>query len=96
MKSDRHFLNTIQSLLPVQIFICYCFCISGFLVNFAQLLSCIFIWPFHQRLYRRINYYLATLIWSRKFEIFLIEINDWFRINFSLFMVVEFGCDGLC
>lgn len=74
--------NTIQSLLPVQIFLCYCFCISGFLINFIQLLTWIFIWPFHQRLYRRINYYLATLIWSRKFDIFFIEITLGLELTF--------------
>ncbi|CAF4261934.1 unnamed protein product, partial [Rotaria sp. Silwood2] len=65
MKFDRKHLNTIQSLLPVQIFLCYCFVISGLIVNFAQLLTYIFIWPFNKQLYRRINYYLGTLLWSQ-------------------------------
>ncbi|CAF1140090.1 unnamed protein product [Rotaria sp. Silwood1] len=38
---------------------------SGLIVNFAQLLTCIFIWPLSKQLYRRINYYLGTLLWSQ-------------------------------
>ncbi|CAF4182815.1 unnamed protein product, partial [Adineta steineri] len=65
MASNRRILTAIQSLIPIQIFIGYCFCVSGFLVNFIQLLSKIIIWPFHKQLYRRINYYLGTLLWSQ-------------------------------
>ncbi|UJR37542.1 hypothetical protein I4U23_030244 [Adineta vaga] len=65
MKIDRLFRSTIQSLVPVQIFLCYCFCASGLLLNFTQLLLWIIIWPFNKRLYRRINYYLGTLLWSQ-------------------------------
>lgn len=68
MKFDRKLLNSFQSLLPAQIFIGYCFTISGLIVNFAQLLTCIFIWPFSKQLYRRVNYYLGTLLWSRKYR----------------------------
>ena len=66
MKFDRKLLNTIQSLLPVQIFISFIFAVSGIIVHFAQLLTWIFIWPFSKQLYRRINYFLGTLLWSRK------------------------------
>jgi lysophosphatidic acid acyltransferase/lysophosphatidylinositol acyltransferase len=74
---DRKLLNTFQSLLPVHIFICYCFVISGLIVNFAQLLTWILIWPFSKQLYRKINYFLGTLLWSRKFRKikFLIKIK---------------------
>ncbi|CAF1097206.1 unnamed protein product [Adineta ricciae] len=65
MKFDRSLLRTIQSLLPVQIFIGYVFVISGLIVNAAQLLSAILIWPFSKQLYRRVNYYLGTLLWSQ-------------------------------
>jgi hypothetical protein len=72
MKFDRKFLNTFQSLLPVQIFIGYCFTISGLIINFLQLLTCIFIWPFSKQLYRKINYALGTLLWSRMCRIFVV------------------------
>jgi hypothetical protein len=68
MKLNRKFFNIIQSLLPVQIFVTYCFVISGLIVNFIQLLAWIFIWPFSKQLYRRVNFYLGTLLWSRKCE----------------------------
>jgi lysophosphatidic acid acyltransferase/lysophosphatidylinositol acyltransferase len=66
MKFDRKLLNTIQSLLPVQIALGYCFIVSGLIINFVQLLTWIFIWPFSKQLYRQINYFLGTLLWSRK------------------------------
>lgn len=66
MKFDRKFRNTLQSLLPVQIFLSYCFVVSGLIVNVAQFLTWIFIWPFSKQLYRRINYYLGVSLWSRK------------------------------
>ncbi|CAF1000759.1 unnamed protein product [Rotaria sp. Silwood1] len=65
MKIDRNLLINIQSLLPIQIFIGYCFVISGLFVNFVQLLTWIFIRPFNKKLYRQLNYHLATLIWSQ-------------------------------
>ncbi|CAF3236758.1 unnamed protein product [Rotaria socialis] len=65
MMFDRKLLTAIQSLLPVQIFICYCFVVSGLIVNFAQFLSWIFIWPFSRKMYRRINYHLGALLWSQ-------------------------------
>jgi lysophosphatidic acid acyltransferase/lysophosphatidylinositol acyltransferase len=68
MKFDRKLLNTIQSLLPVQIFIGYCFAVSGLIINFVQLLTTIFIWPFSKKLYRQINYYLGVSLWSRKYK----------------------------
>jgi len=55
-------------LLPVQIVFSYCFVISGLIVNFAQLLTWIFIWPFDKQLYRQINYYLGILLWSRQYS----------------------------
>jgi hypothetical protein len=67
MKFDRESLHSIQSFLPVQLFIGYCFCVSGLIVNALQLLTLICIWPFHKELYRRLNYHLATLIWSREY-----------------------------
>lgn len=63
----RKFRDALKSFLPVQIFIAYCFIVSGLIVNFAQLLSCILVWPFSKTLYRRINYHLGALLWSREY-----------------------------
>ncbi|CAF3968300.1 unnamed protein product [Adineta steineri] len=65
MKFDRNSISKIQSLLPVQIFIGYCFIVTGLIVNFIQLLTWICIWPFSKQLYRRINYYLGASLWSQ-------------------------------
>ncbi|CAF2924638.1 unnamed protein product [Rotaria sp. Silwood2] len=54
-----------QGLLIVQIFLAYVFLVSGLFVNLLQLLSACFIWPFNRALYRKINYHLATIIWSQ-------------------------------
>ncbi|CAF1055730.1 unnamed protein product [Adineta ricciae] len=42
----------------------YIFFVSGLIINFLQLCSCI-IWPFNKELYRKINCYLALGIWSQ-------------------------------
>jgi hypothetical protein len=47
----------------VQIYMFCLFLISGLIVNFVQLLSCI-IWPFNKKLYRRVNRFLASCFWS--------------------------------
>jgi hypothetical protein len=91
MKFDRTLLQTFQSLLPVQIFIAYCFVAGGLIINFAQVLTWIFIWGFNKQLYRRINYYLGSLLWSRKcLKQHRIRLKRWLvfcRINLSLFLV---------
>ena len=48
----------------VQILISYAFLVSGLITNVFQLLTLIFIWPFDRILYRRINNYLAILLWG--------------------------------
>ncbi|CAF2446903.1 unnamed protein product [Rotaria sp. Silwood2] len=42
----------------------YVFLISGLIINFLQLCSCV-IWPFNKELYRKVNCYLALGIWSQ-------------------------------
>jgi hypothetical protein len=58
---------SLKGFLLVQLFLGYVFLVSGLLVNLLQFLSACFIWPFNRALYRKINYHLATIIWSRKF-----------------------------
>ena len=53
-------------LTVIQLFLCYCFCVSGLIVNVLQFLTWIFIWPWSKSWYRRVNYHLMTLIWSRE------------------------------
>ena len=86
MKFDRESLRSIQSFLPVQLFIGYCFCVSGLIVNVLQLLTYICIWPFNKELYRRLNYHLGTLIWSREYADVIVALS---RISFCS---VELTC----
>ena len=98
MTIDRRFINAIQSFLPVQIFLCYCFCVSGLLINVIQLITWILIWPFNKKLYRQINYHLGTLLWSRKWrrtkETF--DFDLFFRIDVFIFVVGQFWNHRLC
>ncbi|CAF0812380.1 unnamed protein product, partial [Didymodactylos carnosus] len=56
--------NEFKSLFITVFFLAYIFIVSGLIVNFLQLCSCI-LWPFNKPLYRKINCGLATLIWSQ-------------------------------
>ncbi|CAF0967516.1 unnamed protein product [Rotaria sordida] len=55
----------LQGLTIIQIFLAYVFVVSGLFVNLLQLLSACVIWPINRALYRKINYHLATIIWSQ-------------------------------
>lgn len=54
-----------KGLFIVQFFLVYVFFVSGVFVNLLQALSACFIWPFNRATYRKINYHLATIIWSQ-------------------------------
>ena len=66
MLESRSLTRVLQELLVVQLFLGYVFLISGLLVNLLQFLSSCLIWPFNRALYRKVNYHLATIIWSRE------------------------------
>jgi len=55
-----------KSMFITVCFLSYVFLISGLIINFLQLCSCV-IWPFNKELYRKINCYLALGIWSREY-----------------------------
>jgi hypothetical protein len=61
-----HFYDEIKSSFIIIIFLSYIFLVSGLIVNFFQLCSCI-IWPFNKALFRKINCYLALGLWSREY-----------------------------
>lgn len=42
------------------------FVFSGLIINFLQLLSLIFIWPFSRAAYRRLNGFLVNYYWTGK------------------------------
>ncbi|CAF4052695.1 unnamed protein product, partial [Rotaria sordida] len=55
--------NEFKSSFIIVAFLGYIFLVSGLIINFLQLCSCI-IWPFSKELYRKMNRYLALGIWS--------------------------------
>ncbi|CAF1565372.1 unnamed protein product [Rotaria sp. Silwood1] len=59
-----HIYNEFKSTFIVIFFLGYIFLVSGLIINFFQLCSCI-IWPFNKPLFRKINCYLALGIWSQ-------------------------------
>ena len=62
----KSFSCQLKELMIVQLFLGYVFVVSGLTVNLLQFLSSCLIWPLNRPLYRKINYHLATIIWSRK------------------------------
>lgn len=68
--------NIITYLLFVYIFI-----VSSIIVNIVMLLTAIFIWPFNKELYRKVNYHLAYLVWSRKYILLLDTYLNSFMIT---------------
>ncbi|KAK3746059.1 hypothetical protein RRG08_065224 [Elysia crispata] len=58
------FYSLIKTFLPVQLVVGYVFVMSGLVVNFLMLCSCV-VWPFSRHLYRKINVHLAYAHWSQ-------------------------------
>lgn len=80
-----------KSMFITVAFLVYIFLVSGLIVNFLQLCTCV-IWPLNKQLYRKINSYLALTIWSRKCfspRRFLLKHRRSIRIQFFCSMVVE-------
>ena len=91
---DHSYIPSWKRLVIVQLFLGYVFVITGLFVNLLQLLTACFVWPFDRALYRKINYHLATVIWSRKSNLFQLLklfalIFLLYRINIRLSMVVR-------
>ena len=58
--------DAVKSMFITICFLGYVFIVSGLIINFLQLCSCL-IWPFSKQLYRKVNCFLALAIWSRKY-----------------------------
>lgn len=79
-------LAELKKTFIVRIALSYSFIMSGFIVNFLQLLTFIFVWPFNKLLYRKIIYYLSYSLYSSmsnfsRYTIILSQtkcINYWF------------------
>ncbi|XP_036396969.1 1-acyl-sn-glycerol-3-phosphate acyltransferase gamma-like [Megalops cyprinoides] len=55
----------------LQLLISFVFVVSGLIINFIQLCTCV-LWPFNKQLYRRINCRLSYSLWSQ-----LVMLLEW-------------------
>ncbi|XP_075965357.1 1-acyl-sn-glycerol-3-phosphate acyltransferase gamma [Anarhichas minor] len=61
----------LKSLFILQLLMGFVFVVSGLIINFIQLLTCI-LWPINRQLYRKINCRLAYSLWSQ-----LVMLLEW-------------------
>ncbi|CAF94227.1 unnamed protein product, partial [Tetraodon nigroviridis] len=58
-------LAYLKSLFVLQLLMGFVFVVSGLIINFIQLCTCV-LWPINRQLYRRINCRLSYSLWSRE------------------------------
>ena len=58
-------MGYIKTLFVLQLLMGFVFVVSGLIINFIQLCTCL-LWPFNKQLYRRINCRLSYSLWSRE------------------------------
>ncbi|KAG9332929.1 hypothetical protein JZ751_014023 [Albula glossodonta] len=61
----------VKTLFILQLLISFVFVVSGLIINFIQLCTCV-LWPFNKQLYRRINCRLSYSLWSQ-----LVMLLEW-------------------
>ncbi|XP_026118988.1 1-acyl-sn-glycerol-3-phosphate acyltransferase gamma-like [Carassius auratus] len=61
----------LKSLFVLQLLIGFVFVVSGLIINFIQLCTCV-LWPFNKQLYRKINTRLSYSLWSQ-----LVMLLEW-------------------
>lgn len=59
-------LASLKSLFILQLLMGFVFVVSGLIINFIQLCTCV-LWPINRQLYRRINCRLSYSLWSREY-----------------------------
>ncbi|KAG7253140.1 hypothetical protein CRUP_002313, partial [Coryphaenoides rupestris] len=64
-------LYYLKSLFILQLLMGFVFVVSGLIINFIQLCTCV-LWPFNKQLYRRINCRLSYSLWSQ-----LVMMLEW-------------------
>lgn len=63
-------LAYLKSLFILQLLMGFVFVVSGLIINFIQLCTCV-LWPINKQLYRRINCRLSYSLWSREYTLAL-------------------------
>ncbi|KAI1885448.1 hypothetical protein AGOR_G00220310 [Albula goreensis] len=69
--STMALLAYLKTLFILQLLISFVFVVSGLIINFIQLCTCV-LWPFNKQLYRRINCRLSYSLWSQ-----LVMLLEW-------------------
>lgn len=64
-------LAYLKSLFILQLLMGFVFVVSGLIINFIQLCTCV-LWPINKQLYRRINCRLSYSLWSREYTLVLL------------------------
>nr|XP_023648697.1 1-acyl-sn-glycerol-3-phosphate acyltransferase gamma [Paramormyrops kingsleyae]XP_023648698.1 1-acyl-sn-glycerol-3-phosphate acyltransferase gamma [Paramormyrops kingsleyae]XP_023648699.1 1-acyl-sn-glycerol-3-phosphate acyltransferase gamma [Paramormyrops kingsleyae]XP_023648700.1 1-acyl-sn-glycerol-3-phosphate acyltransferase gamma [Paramormyrops kingsleyae]XP_023648702.1 1-acyl-sn-glycerol-3-phosphate acyltransferase gamma [Paramormyrops kingsleyae] len=64
-------ISYLKTQFILQLLISFVFVVSGLIINFIQLCTCV-LWPFNRQLYRRINCRLAYSLWSQ-----LVMLLEW-------------------
>lgn len=59
-------LAWLKSQFILQLLVGFVFVVSGLILNFLQLCTCV-IWPFDKQLYRKINTRMSYSLWSREY-----------------------------
>ena len=60
-------LAYLKSLFILQLLMGFVFVVSGLIINFIQLCTCV-LWPINKQLYRTINCRLSYSLWSREYK----------------------------
>lgn len=65
-------LAYLRSLFVLQLLMGFVFVVSGLIINFIQLCTCV-LWPVNRQLYRRLNCRLSYSLWSREYPPFVLK-----------------------
>ncbi|CAG5865433.1 unnamed protein product [Menidia menidia] len=69
--STMALLASLKSLFILQLLMGFVFVVSGLIINFIQLCTCV-LWPVNRQLYRRVNCRLSYSLWSQ-----LVMLLEW-------------------
>ncbi|MCI4393750.1 hypothetical protein PGIGA_G00161100 [Pangasianodon gigas] len=81
-------LAWLKSQFILQLLIGFVFVVSGLIINFIQLCTCV-LWPINKQLYRRINTRMSYSLWSRK-GLSVMGVLAWLKSQFILQLLIGF------
>lgn len=75
-------LAYLKSLFILQLLMGFVFVVSGLIINFIQLCTCV-LWPINKQLYRRINCRLSYSLWSREYMLLFLPF---LHVNVEMYL----------